>query len=382
MANLSSGLTIEPSCLACHINNGRGPAPSEANVPNSMVFKLSSGAITKAGQPLPHHYFGPVLQPISLSIDSAPEGEVQVTYSSVQGNYTSGNSYNLQSPTYMITTSEDNAASVEHFSPRIPQNITGLGLLEAVAESEILQWHDPSDSDRDGISGRASLVDTDSTSPPKKIGRFGWKATQPSLRSFSADALNNDIGVTTSLEPNANCGVEQIECKKHSNHNEGLSDSHLDTLVTYLQALGAPPRNLKMINDPIVAQGEELFESIDCSSCHRLTMSTNHAHTLSELRGKTIHPYTDLLLHDMGEGLTDNLTVNSEYNREWRTPPLWGLGINRAVNGHENLLHDGRARSIEEAILWHGGEATLSQQGYIALSETDRNALLQFLKSL
>ncbi|WP_445363996.1 di-heme oxidoredictase family protein [Microbulbifer sp. ANSA003] len=381
MANLSAGLTIEQSCLACHINNGRGPAPSEASVPNSMVFKLSSGAITQAGQPLPNHYFGPVLQTHSLNSDIAPEGSIQVTYSPIQGSYANGDSYTLQSPTYVVTTNEGENTSADYFSPRMPQNITGLGLLEAVDETEILEWHDPNDSNSDGISGRVSLVDTGST-PLPQVGRFGWKATQPSLRSFSADALNNDIGVNTALEPNANCGIEQLECKKHSNHNEELTDSHLDDLTTYLQALGAPPRNPDLINESIVAQGEALFESINCSSCHRPEMNTNHAHPLEELRGKVIRPYTDLLLHDMGEGLADNLTISAEYNREWRTPPLWGLGVNSAVNGHSNLLHDGRARSIEEAILWHGGEAAESQQNYIDLSASERNSLLKFLQSL
>ncbi|WP_444936078.1 di-heme oxidoredictase family protein [Microbulbifer sp. JMSA004] len=380
LADLATDLKIENSCFACHINNGRGPSPEDGYFPETMVMKLGSGGLNTESQALPHHYFGHLLQTVTSDDKIEAEGQVAVTYEEVLDYYSDGTAYTLRKPVYSIEKLDDTGSDIVYFSPRMPQQILGLGLLEAVPESEILEWHDPDDSDEDGISGRAALVKEFDSGLPY-IARFGWKSSHASLTSFTQDALNNDIGVTSG-NGDADCGYEQLTCRQYSEHSAELADEYLQDLVGYLQALGAPPRDQDSISNDSVLAGEGLFSEAGCDACHRTEMNTDHRHPLAELRGNTIHPYTDLLLHDMGEELADSLSESTDYNQEWRTPPLWGLGMAAAVNGHSSFLHDGRARSIEEAILWHGGEAWESRENYRSMSDSERADLLEFLRSL
>ena len=381
LANIADGLLVKNSCFGCHINNGRGIAPQNNQPLDTLVTKVSSGYFDDLGQPEAHHYYGEVLQGTSLNAAIPAEASVVVNYTAKKGTFNDGTTYALQEPHYTVTLKDPTGSPVHFLSPRMPQNITGLGLLEAVPESVILAWHDPGDSNNDGISGRANIVDSASAGE-RQIGRFGWKATSSSLRDFAAGALSTDIGVTTSVLPVPACGDQQITCQQYSGQGAELSDLRLDELVVYLQALGAPSRRPDEVNRPAVIAGEQHFNNLGCASCHRASMDTGHRHDLSELRGNAIHPYTDLLLHDMGDALADSLTASPALNREWRTAPLWGLGMLEAVSGHTNLLHDGRARSIEEAILWHGGEAASSQTAYRALGAEQRAELIAFLRSL
>lgn len=381
LANLSTGLTINNSCIACHVNNGRGAAPVAGPLPNNMAVKVSSGQANANGQAQPHAYFGKVLQPTSRNGSVTAEATTSVTYSTVNGTFNDGSAYQLQSPTYQVQTLDQAGGQVSFFSPRMPQTIVGLGLLEAVPESVILQRHDPSDSNGDGISGRANQV-TDMKNGQQRIGRFGWKATVATLEQFTADALHEDIGISTSILQGPACGATQTACRNAGPGGIELNDSRLNLLAVYMQALGSPARRPETVNNADVTRGETVFNNLGCAGCHRPSMTTDYGHPLAEMRGQTIKPYTDMLLHDMGDGLADRLTNNAALNREWRTPPLWGLGLTQAVNGHTRLLHDGRARNISEAILWHGGEAAASQAAYRAASAAQRNDLIKFLESL
>ncbi|VUD52792.1 hypothetical protein TDB9533_01704 [Thalassocella blandensis] len=382
LAGASNGLTVQNACIACHVNNGRGAAPANGQSLSTMVTRISNGQYDSLGQAQAHEYFGSVLQPTSQSSSISAEAQVSVSYSTISGNYNDGSSYQLQRPSYQLNVLDGQGGSVPYYSVRMPQNITGLGLLEAIPESDIVSRHDPDDADGDGISGRASIVTDAGSGGQQKLGRFGWKASFASLTSFSASALQGDMGVTTHVFPDEECGVTQSACLNSNSGGVELSDFRLHELVVYLQALGAPSRRPEEVNNPNVLAGQVHFQNIGCASCHVPEMSSGHRHPLAELRGNQVRAYTDLLLHDMGPDLADNLTNSSVLNREWRTPPLWGMGYNDSVNGHMNLLHDGRARNIEEAILWHGGEAQASNNAFKALSGAQRNQLLQFIESL
>ncbi len=233
---------------------------------------------------------------------------------------------------------------------RTPPSLIGLGLLEAVPEDEILAWADPDDVNGDGVSGRPNRV-RDPVTGQLALGRFGWKATQPTVRSQSATAFAEDLGVTSTASE--------------------LTDHNLDRVAFYLKALAVPAR--RDWTEPEVVHGQRLFSEVGCGSCHRSRI---------EVSGDVIRPYTDLLVHDMGHSLADGVVEGEASGREWRTAPLWGLGLLETVSGPVGLLHDGRARTMEEAILWHGGEAAVSRDGFRSLSETDRQALLAFLQSL
>ncbi len=291
----------------------------------------------------------------------------------------------LREPVYAFSAGEPG-----RFSARIAPQLVGLGLLEAVPESAILAREDVDDADEDGISGKAQRV-TDPESGETRLGRFGWKAAASSLRHQVAGALNTDMGVTTSVLPELDCGPMQADSASSSAPE--LSDAHLSDLVKYVALLGVRAR--RDIHDAQALAGEGVFEDVGCASCHVPELTTSPFHPLAELREQTIHPYSNLLLHDMGEGLADDLGEGEATGSEWRTTPLWGLGLSPCVTGgvegpfqsqvctpHESYLHDGRARSLEEAILWHGGEGSASRDAYMALPPEDQLALLAFLRSL
>ncbi|TDR41628.1 CxxC motif-containing protein (DUF1111 family) [Tahibacter aquaticus] len=393
IAGLANSLAVQESCIACHVHNGRGAAPQEAQALTTSVMKVSSGQVDANGQPLPHYHFGDTLQPRTLNAALAAEPATRVAFSEQAGNYADGQAFALQRPTYRFVDSDDRifasafqaqeppGRGIAYYSARMPQTIAGLGLLEAIDEETLLQRHDPDDSNGDGISGRVALVPAAGAGLPR-IGRFGWKADKFSLRHFSATALRGEIGVKTSLLPTLDCGVAQLACQQQAQGAGSLSDADLALITTYVQMTGAPSRRPDSIDLPGAIAGEAVFTQINCGGCHVATLQTGYRHPLAELRGQTIHAYTDLLLHDMGDALADQLTPQAQANREWRTPPLWGLGLREAVNGHGRLLHDGRARNIAEAILWHGGEAQASREAFRNLPAAARAHLVEFLESL
>jgi CxxC motif-containing protein (DUF1111 family) len=264
-------------------------------------------------------------------------------------------------------------------SPRVAPFMIGLGLLGAVPEETVLAAADPDDADGDGISGRPNTV-WDRRAQSEALGRFGWKANQPSVEQQNSGAFLGDIGITSDLFPEQNCTSVEPDCVAAPNGGDPEVDQDkIDSVTFYASLLAVPAR--RDFDDPTVLAGEQLFHDIGCVACHRSTLVTGDA-DIPALSAQTIHPYTDLLLHDMGPDLADERPDYQADGREWRTAPLWGIGLIDNVNRHDFLLHDGRARGFAEAILWHGGEGEAARERFRTLSEEDRAALLRFLESL
>lgn len=353
-------LYVNHACDSCHVRNTRALAPGEGAPLDQYVVKIGDA------EGAPHPLWGSVLQ--TGDDLGAAEGVASIA-AWVEEN-------GLRRPTY-----DFGESAPERFSARAAPQLVGMGLLEAIPESGIVALADPDDADGDGISGRARIV-RDPVSDVRRLGRFGWKAGQASLRDQIAVALNTDMGVMTTVYPEPDCGSAQANCGASGAE---LADDDLEHLVKYFALLGIRAR--RALDDPSALRGEELFGSLGCASCHVPTFVTSSDHPFGELRGQTIHPYTDLLLHDLGDGLADTLGEGAESDggasgREWRTPPLWSVGLTRATTGGESYLHDGRARTLDEAIRWHGGEGEAAKAGYVALPEGDRDAVIAFLESL
>jgi CxxC motif-containing protein (DUF1111 family) len=351
---------IARSCVECHVNNGRALPPAIGAPMLQSVVKVGADA-----SGAPHPALGSVLQPMSTT-GAAEGGAVISSYINSNGQYGDGASYSLRKPNYTFQ-----GVTPSHFSVRLTPPLVGLGLLEAVAENTILGLADPNDVNQDGISGRIRTV-VDPVNGQSRLGRFTSKGGQARVGDQIAKALNNDMGVTTSMFPildgETTAGPAQ------------LTTAALDEMTRYVSLLGVGAR--RELTNAQALQGEQLFTTASCVRCHTPALTTSPYHPMAELRNQTIRPYTDLLLHDMGPGLADNLNEGPASGSEWRTPPLWNIGLTAGVSGGEAYLHDGRARSIEEAILWHGGEAEASKQAFIGMSAADRAALVRFIKSL
>lgn len=368
------------SCSGCHLLDGRGRTPETEGAPMlSMLVRLSVPGTSSTGGPRPHPTYGDQLNDRSI-LGVPAEGRAVITYTEDPGRYADGEAYSLRTPSYRF---EDLAfgplGDDIMISPRVAPSVIGLGLLEAVPEETILALADPDDADGDGISGRPNFP-WDAIAGNSALGRFGWKANTPSLRQQNARAANGDIGITTSLFPVDNCTSTQETCGTAAIHQgPEMSDRFLDRLTLYTRVLAVPDRRQAL--DPAIIEGEALFRAVGCASCHMPTLVTGD-HPVAALAEQRIHPFTDLLLHDMGNGLADGRPDFLADGREWRTPPLWGIGLVETVNGHTEFLHDGRARNLAEAILWHGGEADAARAAFTAMPRTEREALLAFLASL
>jgi CxxC motif-containing protein (DUF1111 family) len=333
-----------------------------------------------AGGPLPHPVYGGQLQDKGI-VGVPKEGRVTIRYREIEGSFADGETYSLRQPVYSFSGLQYGPLGDDAlFSPRVAPAIYGLGLLEAVDLAVIEAAADPDDGDGDGISGKLNRV-WDAATGQQQIGRFGWKANTASLYTQVAAAAHGDMGLTSSIFPRDNCPQAQAACVDvPAGAEPELDDERLETLVLYARALAVPAR--RDIHDPAAIRGEALFNSIGCASCHTPSLTTGSDTLVPELAGISIRPYTDLLLHDMGEGLSDGRPDFEASGREWRTPPLWGIGLVDRVNMHGYFLHDGRARGFLEAVLWHGGEATAARDAAIALSKADREALVAFVASL
>ncbi len=367
------------SCSSCHTLDGRGKPPDHPDDPErGLLLRLSipDGQGGTADEPT----YGGQLQ--DRSILSVPtEGRMLILYQEVKGRYPDGTEYSLRKPVYSI---EDLAFGPLHpdvqISPRVAPATIGMGLLEAIPEERILALADPEDADADGISGRPNYV-WNVRKGELHLGRFGWKANQPTVEQQAAGAFLGDIGITSSIFPNENCPPAQEECRAAVNGGSPeVPDERLVKVTIYVQTLAVPA--MRDSEDETVQQGARLFVQTQCSLCHTPRHETGDFHSVEPLRNQVIFPYTDLLLHDMGPGLADNRPDGQASGSEWRTPPLWGIGLVETVNGHTMFLHDGRARSMEEAILWHGGEAEGSRQLFMELTTEERNALIKFLESI
>ena len=370
-----------PACAACHVRAGRGRPPvRQGEALGSLLIRLSIPGQGEHGAPRPHPAYGDQLQ--GRAIDGVPpEGRVFVEYSGISGRYADGSAYRLRRPVYVFYRLAflqlgDSAMR----SPRIAPALPGAGLLEAIAESDILARADAKDVDGDGISGRPNHV-WDPLSGTRRLGRFGWKANQAGLHQQAAAAAFGDMGLTSALHPGPVCPPVQRACREAAaaTSTPELSGERLVALTAYLRYLAPPAR--RQLDNPAIGHGEKLFELAGCAACHAPRARTDTG-ALPALAGRDIAPYSDLLLHDMGEGLADGRPDFDANGREWRTPPLWGLGAIEAVNGHVFLLHDGRARGIAEAILWHGGEAEAAKESFRTMAAAQRRHLLAFLRSL
>lgn len=367
------------SCSGCHFKDGRGRPPVDSSEPmNSMLLRLSIPGKAQDGGPKPHPAYGTQLNP--FGIQGVPgEGKATILYEEIEGEYPDGTKYSLRKPTYIFSELAFGEMGKDiMFSPRVAPAVYGLGLLEAISEETILALSDVDDKNNDGISGRPNYVPD--MQGNKTIGRFGWKANVATLEQQNAGAALGDIGITTSINSKQNCPEIQKDCKSSvEGGNPEMSDDQLQKMIFYTQTLAPPAR--RDVDDKEVIHGARLFEQSNCSSCHTPNITTGD-HEIAQLANQKIQPFTNLLLHDMGDGLADNRHDHEANGNEWRTPPLWGIGLLKTVNGHTNLMHDGRARNIEEAILWHGGEAENSKIAFKNMSKVEREALIKFLNSL
>lgn len=371
------------SCSGCHTRDGRGRPPESGARMTSMLMRVSRPGRGPNGGPRPDPVYGLQLNESAI-LGAAPEGRTVIDYETLTGQYADGTGYALVRPRYALTEPGYGPFAPDLLtSPRVAPAIHGLGLLEAVPEAEIRAHADPDDRDGDGISGRPNFVH-DVEQRRTVMGRFGWKANQPSLRQQCAAAAVGDIGLTNVLFPREELTPQQAAAAALPSGADAdgveLATTHLDRLVFYTRTLAVPAA--RDVGDPEVRHGAMLFERLRCSACHVPTLHTGAQPDVPQLSQQTIHPYTDLLLHDMGPGLADGRPDFAASGSEWRTAPLWGIGLVETVNRHTRFLHDGRARSLEEAILWHGGEALAARRGFERLERADRLALLRFIGAL
>ena len=369
------------SCSSCHTLDGRAQPPADNDDPErGLLFRLSiPGVDPVTGGPLPDPVYGGQLQDRGI-LTVSPEGRFLINYREMPGAYEDGTPYTLLQPDYSFAELAFGPTHPELLiSPRIAPAVFGGGLLEAIPESAILALADPDDSDGDGISGRANMV-WSVRDEETRLGRFGWKANVPTLEQQIAGAFHGDIGITSPLFPEENCPAGQTDCQGALNGGiPELPQDRLDKITFYNQTLAVPA--MRDVDDPQVRQGARLFLKAGCAACHTPIHSTGQ-HPVPAVSGQVIFPYTDMLLHDMGEGLADGRPDFLADGREWRTPPLWGIGLIENVNNHTRLLHDGRARNIAEAILWHDGEGLAAREEFRKMSREEREALLRFLESL
>jgi CxxC motif-containing protein (DUF1111 family) len=380
------------SCAGCHARDGRGmpvksqmlvrvslpqghPAISNpANEPISaggaekgkqVIFESHPEAAVTLGNAPPVPGLGTQIQDQAIYAHK-PEADVELSWQESSGKYGDGTAYKLRSPVAQITLQDGKPLPPDVLTTlRVPTPVFGRGLMEAIPEQTIIALADPEDKNNDGISGRPNMV-WDATKQAVTLGRFGHKASIPNLLEQTALAYVNDIGVTSPLFP-------------EKDGSSDIDDKTLKAATFYSQTLAVPART--MVDDPDVKRGEKLFSQANCGACHIAELRTGK-HEIKALANQTIYPYSDMLLHDMGLSLADGRPDFAATGTEWRTPPLWGLGLTQTVLPYSGYLHDGRARTVEEAILWHGGEAEKSKQAFRTMSKSDRDALLRFLNSL
>ena len=379
------------ACQNCHIKDGRGhpPAPGAKHAV-SMLVRLSipdapayASVIEEVGV-VPEPVYGVQLQDMAIP-GVTPEGKVRVEYDSVPVRFKDGTLVELRKPRLAITQLGYGPMHPDtRFSARVAPPMIGLGLLEAIPDAAILANADPEDKNGDGIAGRANIVWDDALQKPV-IGRFGWKAGQPNLNQQNVHAFSGDMGLTTSLKRTDDCTPTQTACLQAPNGNgpdnePEVSDNILRLVLFYSRNLAVPAR--RDVGAPQVLAGKNLFYQAGCPACHVPSFTTGADAAEPELANQMIRPYSDLLLHDMGPGLADQRSEFQAGGQDWRTPPLWGLGLTQTVSGHTQLLHDGRARNALEAVLWHGGEALPAQQHVLTFNAEQRAALLAFLNSL
>lgn len=383
------------SCMSCHLNDGRGKPPEGGVSATSMVLRLSRPATPEEQRAIteaeivnfPDPIYGHQLQ--DLAVPGLPsEGKMAIRYTEGSIALGDGETVLLRRPTYQVTDLGYGPLDrTTTLSPRVAPAMIGLGLIEAIPEADILAHADPDDANGDGIHGKAAIV-RDHRTGKVALGRFGWKAQNASVRDQSADAFSNDIGISTPdrPDPHGDCTKAEAKCQEMPTGvqkrlgREEAPGPILDLVTFYSENLAVPAR--RKASFPVTLQGKRIFYESGCISCHVPKFVTRRDSLDKAQSFQLIWPYSDFLLHDMGEGLADGQQVGSASGREWRTPPLWGIGLTQTVSRHSFFLHDGRARNLTEAILWHGGEAQKARDAFISLPKDDRQALITFLESL
>lgn len=418
LANRAGPKFQEAACVQCHTNNGKS-SPG-FNVPlNNMV--VLTGTADANGNVTPDTRFGGrIWQGLVTDGGKTWDGRNAIlkiaSYKNTDAKYPDGTAYTLQTPVYALTDVNGNTLPMpERMSVRASPHLAGMGLLEAVPESTLVALAQASASDPDGTIGRVQIVPDAQDPRIPRVGRFGWKGSSSTVLQQTVDALNGDMGVTSTLLPKHFCGRATTgnDCRAADANSPELGDADVDRIAHYLSLLGVPAQRhfkgqqfngvpaptivnqLKQGGGAVVAaeqaesraqdrvaRGGTLFTQARCASCHAASLTTGGGHKFAELRNQLIHPYTDLLLHDMGTDLADNYPQGNASGSEWRTAPLWGLGLLSSINANTRYLHDGRARTVEEAILWHGGQASAARDRFKAMNADDRQQLIEFVNSL
>lgn len=363
------------SCISCHHNDGKG-TPTAGFQNSSLLFRISIPGLDEHGAPLSAPGYGFQIQDKAL-LGVQPEAHIDIQYKDSIVTYADGSIVSLRVPKYTVQNAYYPLPASYYLSPRLAPPVFGAGLLEDISESTILSFADENDANGDGISGKPNFIFDTITNKPV-LGRFGLKANTSSIEKQVAVAYQQDMGVTSYLLPDESSKGQSQYTQTRTKIE--LPDSTLKAVIFYIRTLAVPAR--RNVTDSSNVQGARLFTQISCAKCHIQTIQTGVDLTLPQLSNQRIHPYTDLLLHDMGAGLADGRPDFDASGTEWRTAPLWGIGLFPKTNGTPFYLHDGRARSIEEAILWHGGEAQNAKEQYRSLSKNDRDKLLSFLNSL
>ena len=356
--------------------------PARVARPNACIgaaVKLSVPGGGPDGAPAPEPTYGGLLHTHAVG-GVPPEGRVHVRYAEFPGTYADGEPYSLRRPDVSIV--ELGYGPLAHgtmHSLRVSPPVIGLGVVEALDEAAVLANADPKDADRDGISGRPNWVrDADGR---VRLGRFTWKASVTELRPYVAISFLEDFGLTSAaFATESRSAAQRAALRAPSGGQPEISRDTIDLVTHYMRVLAVPAR--RAVDDPAVRRGERLFTEAGCAACHVPTLVTGRTSPLPQLRAQQVHPYSDFLLHDMGPGLSDGRPEYQAGPREWRTPPLWGIGLVETVNDHTDFLHDGRARGFAEAILWHGGESRASKDRFRRMPRADRDALIAFLRSL
>lgn len=384
------------SCQRCHLKDGRGhPPEGPGDTAVSMLVRISvaapentmSDAIQDYIATAPEPTYGGQIQDFGI-VGHPAEAKIAITYEETEVTLAGGEVVSLRKPILALENlGYGPMAPGTMFSARVAPQMIGLGLLDAIPAADILAGADPEDADGDGISGRANIVWSRVHDAPM-LGRFGLKAGEPTVMEQSAGAFHGDIGISSPLHPagHGDCTDQQTACRSAPDGNTAQHDDAeigtvgMELVSFYSSNLGVPAR--RNYDDPEVLRGKQMFYETGCISCHTPKFVTHRLDGQPEQSFQLIWPYTDMLLHDLGTGLADNRPEARATGREWRTPPLWGIGLTQQVSGHSYFLHDGRARSLMEAILWHGGEAEAARNRVVEMPKPDRDALLRFLESL
>ncbi len=394
------------SCIACHARDGRGALPIIELGKERIRFGPNESLLLRVGLEVEGtnkseldlvpgfteqlHHRG--IYSLRQDHPGLGQTDIEMSFEFSRFAYPDGSIVELRKPIFSFLNPYDETTEKPsalrdpriRISPRIGPPVIGLGLLDAIDDKTLIAMSDPDDKDGDGISGRVNLING-------QVGRYGWKANTVTVRDQVAQALNHDMGLTTSLLPVENIfGTALLSdwmTRLLKNPSEltaeprfEVAETQFDSLSFYTATLAVPKR--RNATSPDTLAGAKQFEVVGCTGCHTPMIKTGHAGRIEIFKQQTIYPFSDGLLHDMGEELSDGRPDYEASGREWRTRPLWGIGLTQTINPRAGFLHDGRARTLEEAILFHGGEAASSRAKFANLPKSKRQQLISFLRSL